>query len=153
MLADTYPIQHARETGKWCLPRVTRLSLVLTQMLTDTNLIQNARGTEMWCLPGVRSLSLGLLAGHRFGLCQDPVGHSSRAPTTFLKSLQKERKEKFTLFSNHDGSLLTRQPGARKPANPNTQAFDSHSGQELKHLHNVLHNAFLLSPEISEFKF
>ncbi len=107
----------------------------------------------MWCLPGVRSFSLGLLAGHRFSLCQDPMGHSSCASTTFLKSLQKERKIKFTLFSDHNGSLLRRQPGAQKPTDPTTQAFDSHSGHELKHLYSVLHSMFVLSPDISELRF
>ena len=51
-------------------------------------------------------------------LCTSPLLSMPQLGLLGLQSVtckEKKRKEKFTLFSDHDGSLLRRQPGALSP--------------------------------------
>lgn len=111
----------------------------------------------MWCLPGVRSLSLGLLAGHRFGLCQDPVGHSSCAPTTFLKSLQTQQPRPDSFNRTDDRAFL--KSLHTQPPRPLTHTVDKNlnistmfSTTPCYRPHTFLNSNFLCGDDVSEIK-
>ncbi len=69
-----------------------------------------------------------------------------QARTQEKKRKEKKRKEKFTLFSDHNGSLLRRQPGEHVPkggANDNAGCFVTYAWQLLKSLKGLRYHAVM----------